>query len=159
MTASGPCSYTLRISSRVNIASIYQKYLRPSACCLADRGLSSNDRLTTAALSRWLQHERNSTDAAVPHLTRALPALGQVNGRMEGTPLLQWLCQRLRDPAGDVRSGVAEALGRIGEAVAQHPEVLSALVQAALHDTDELVRAQAAESFRRMGAAAAQHPE
>jgi HEAT repeat protein len=117
------------------------------------------DRLTTAALSRWLQHERNSTDAAVPHLTRALPALGQVNGRMEGTPLLQWLCQRLRDPAGDVRSGVAEALGRIGEAVAQYPEVLSALVQAVLHDTDELVRAQATESFRRMGAAAAQHSE
>ncbi len=125
---------------------------------LSDNQSAIVDRITTAAMSCWVRHERNSTDAAVPHLTRALPALGQVNGHMEGAPLLQWLCQRLRDPDGDVRSGAAEAVGQIGEAVTQHSEVLSGLV-VALHDRDELVRAKAAEAFRRVGAAAARHPE
>ncbi|MEM4725108.1 MAG: hypothetical protein QXP01_08870 [Candidatus Hadarchaeum sp.] len=47
------------------------------------------------------------------HLTRTLPALGQINGRMDGTPLLEWLCQRLQDPEWGVRLGLAKALERM----------------------------------------------
>jgi HEAT repeat protein len=115
------------------------------------------DHLTTATFARWLRYETHNTATAVPHLTRALPALAQVNGRIAAVPFLQWLCLRLHDTNANVRSAIAEALGHIGESVAQYSDVLSALV-AALHDRDVLVRAKAAETLRRVGEAAAQHP-
>ena len=120
---------------------------------------ASVDRLSTAVLTHWLQYERNSTEPVVTHMTRALPALGQLNGRREGITFLHWFCQQLRASSGEVRAGVAKALGRIGTVVAQYPEILSELEHILLHDVDELVRAQAAETFRRIGVAAAQHPQ
>jgi HEAT repeat protein len=144
---------------------VFRYRLALAALCLPEIRLTIGnnqsalvDRITTATFSCWLRHERNGTDAAVPHLTRVLSALGQVNGRMEGTPLLQWLCQRLHDANRDVRSGATKALGQIGEGIAQHPEVLSALVTA-LHDKDELVRSQGARALGQMGAAAVPHPD
>src|SRR5919197_6180157 len=72
---------------------VFSCRLALAALCLPEVGSTMSDtqsalvgRITTAAFSCWLRYERNSTAAAVPHLTRALPALGQVNGHMEGTP-------------------------------------------------------------------------
>ena len=115
------------------------------------------DRITARAFSQWLAHETRSTTATVSHLTRALPALRQANGRMENVPLVEWLCHRLRDVNADVRSAVTEALGQIGEGIAGDSTALSGLV-AALQDKDVLVRAKTVDAFRRVGAAAAQHP-
>lgn len=52
------------------------------------------------------------TAGAVPHLTRALPALAQVNGKVEGVPLLDHLAELLRDPDGEVRGAAAGAVGK-----------------------------------------------
>jgi hypothetical protein len=40
------------------------------------------DQITTAAFGTWWKHCGHGTDATVSHLARALPALGQVNGRV-----------------------------------------------------------------------------
>ena len=81
------------------------------------------DRITTATFSRWWEWEINGIAAAVPHLTHALPALGQVNGRMKGTPLLERLSERLRDENSEVREVAAGAVGKLG-AVAATPAIL-----------------------------------
>jgi len=94
--------------------------------------------LTTAAFSFWWQHCRSETVAAVPHLTRALPALGQVNelvgnettavelrevindssgNRWYGTPLLDLIAALSRDSDPFVRSAAADA---ISEKCSQH---------------------------------------
>lgn len=115
------------------------------------------ERITTAAFSFWLQHETKGTAATVPHFTRALPALGQVNGRMGGEPLLQRIAQQLRETKAEVRLSLIGALGKMGERVAQHPQALTALV-AALRDADEMVRAETTTAFRQIGRTAIVHP-
>ena len=77
--------------------------------------------ITKTAFSLWWEYHQNGTSAAVPHLTRMLPALAQINGSMEGTPLLAWCCQQLRDAAGRTR-GSGEGARRWG-GPAQHPDV------------------------------------
>ncbi len=70
------------------------------------------DRITTAAFSFWWECNINHT-AAVSHLTRALPALGQVNGHMNGTPLLQWIQQQLQHRNADIQRAAVRAVGQI----------------------------------------------
>ena len=137
-----------------------------AALCLPERRLAHSDhhaafvdRICTAAFTNWLQHEQNSTESVATHLTRALPALGQLNGHMGRITFLRWLRQQLRASSGEVRAGVAKALGLIGAAVAQDPEVHSDLERLLLHDPDELVRVQAAETFRRMGTVTVERPQ
>jgi HEAT repeat protein len=115
------------------------------------------ERITTTAFSLWLQHETKGTAATVPHFTRILPALGQVNGHMQGEPLLHRLSQQLREAKAEVRLSLIGALGRMGECVARHPQVLTALV-AALRDADEMVRAETTAALRHIGRAAIVHP-
>jgi HEAT repeat protein len=57
-----------------------------------------------------------------------------------------------------VRHAAAEALGKLGEAAAAHPEVIPALL-AALKDRDWPVRRAAAEALGELGGAAAAHHE
>ena len=145
---------------------LFNSRLALAALCLPEMQLASSDhhatfvdRISTTAFTNWLQHEQNSTEPVAIHLTRALPALGQLNERMGGIAFPHWLCQQLHASSGEVRAGVTKALGRMGTAVSQYPEVLLDLEHILLHDTDELVRAQAAEAFRQMGVTVAQYPQ
>ena len=100
------------------------------------------DNITTTSFSLWwLYHNRDR--AAVPHLTRMLPALAQVNGyfsrpgwEQERMPLLEWCCQQLHryysyeEPWVNRRA--ARALGQLGNAAARHPDILPTLLDRAL---------------------------
>ena len=141
---------------------VFRHRLALTALCLpeAQMGLDSNgsaiiDRITAAVFSQWLQYERKGTDPAVPHLTRALPALGQVNGRLNGVPLVEWCCRQLRNPQAGARHGIIKALGQIRETVAQYPEAFSALITQ-LQDPDVLVRSSTVKALRRIGPAGEQ---
>lgn len=119
--------------------------------------IAIQERITTTAFSFWLQHETKGTAATIPHFTRILPALGQVNNRRESNSLLLRISQQLRETKAEVRLSLIGALGRMGASVAQHPQVLAALV-ATLRDTDAMVRAETATAFRRIGKAIVAHP-
>jgi HEAT repeat protein len=116
------------------------------------------EQVTARVVSHWTRYERENTTVAVMQLTQTFPALGQVNGRIESIPFLQWLCRQLHDTDKEARARAAELLGYIGEAIVQHPEVLAALM-AALHDPEMFVRAEATEALRRIGAVAARHAD
>jgi hypothetical protein len=143
---------------------LFRHRLALAAMCLpevlgVDRQLASvADRITTEAITCWLQHEQRGTKAAIPHLTRALPILGVSNGCVKRTPLWQWLCQQLRKRHRTVRASAIEALGQMGEVVAQRSDVLSALV-AALQDRDALIRIRAVAALRRTGRMAGSSPQ
>jgi hypothetical protein len=110
------------------------------------------DRITSSAFTLWWEHNTNGTTAAVPHLTRALPALGQVNGQTNGVPLLELLCQRLRDQDARVRAAAARAVGGIG-AGAGTAAILARLAEL-LRDADWPVQSAAARAVGGIGAGA-----
>ncbi len=110
---------------------------------------SNINQITDAAFSFWLKHYKAGTLEALPHFAKALPSLAQVNGCVKGVSLLTLLCEWLRYAEEDVRYRAAEALGRMGEAAARHPDVLPLLV-AALRDARWPVRSSAAEALGRM---------
>jgi HEAT repeat protein len=144
---------------------VFRHRLALATRCLPELRLSSAknltdmvNRVTTAAFSFWSRHERQGTEATVPHFTRVFPALVQVNGSVEGTPLLQRLARQLQEKKEDVRIGAMRAVGLAGESVVQHPDILNA-VAAALRDADEMVRAEAAAALKQIGKAATISPE
>lgn len=144
---------------------LFRHRLGLAASCLSERiGTTSghtalNDRIVTTVLTQWEQHRRGNSDAAIPHITHALLTLGQVNGRIEGLSLFQWVQQRLRVASTeDLRAGVVELLGRLGAPTVQQPEGITALV-AALEDTATTIRAEAVMACHRIGAAAFQQPD
>lgn len=143
---------------------IFRHRLALAARCLPELRETTNasqvatqERITTASFALWLQHETKGTAATIPHFTRILPALGQVNSRKESNSLLLRISQQLRETKAEVRLSLIGALGRMGACVAQHPQVLTALV-ATLRDTDPMVRAETATAFRRIGKATVAHP-
>lgn len=142
---------------------IFRSRLAVAAQCLPEvqPALASSqapllDAITSEVCSLWFRHRQSMTDAAVPHLTRALPALGQLNGRIGKTPLLQWLTQQLREKDREVRAGAVEVLGRIGELAPEHPDIVAAY-ETALQDEDALVCSEAIAAVTRLGKSAAQH--
>jgi HEAT repeat protein len=114
------------------------------------------ERITSLAVSTWFAHAKAGTSAAVPHLTRAFPALGQVNGHFQGLSLLEWLCRRLREPTHSLQASAAEAVGHIGHVAASSPAVLMTLVET-IQSQDTFVAAKAVEAFRRLGPVALRH--
>jgi HEAT repeat protein len=156
----------LNLLADENTDDVFRHRLTLAVACLpalkatAHHALSTlMDHLTTCAFSLWWQHQVRYTEAAVPHLTRTLPALGEVQRQLVGAPLLEGLCQRLHEGNKRTRLCAAQALGLMGSAVAHHPGVLSALLYGVLHDKDERVRRSAAQALGQIGGAAAQHPE
>ena len=146
-------------------ADLFHCRLALAALCLpeAQAALQSNqaalvNQITKAVLSQWLHHEYNDTHPTVSHLTRALPALSHVDGHIDRTPLLNWLCTGARDPSGEVRAGMIKALGQTEEAQGWHAEVCATLV-AALQDVDPVVRSEAIDACRRMGRTTLKQPE
>ena len=53
------------------------------------------DRITETGFFLWWHHKERDTDSAIPQLRRSLTALGSVNGRVQGAPLLHWASRRL----------------------------------------------------------------
>ena len=142
---------------------LFKHRLALAAVCLPEVSLTGDrsdqvviDRITGLTLPAWFAHEKMGTSAVAPHLTRALPALGQVNGNLHGTPLLDWLCLQLREPQRDLQSSAAEALGHVGQAAAYSQTVLTALGET-IQGQDMFVAAKAIESLRRMGPVAIRH--
>jgi HEAT repeat protein len=143
------------------------------------------DDITTAVISLWWEHRLNvDTVAAIPHLTRALPALGQINARLkatpfvewfyrqvrhwdwsvwrvrETTPLIEWFCHQLQKTGWDWKWWkvvAVEALRAIGAPAAQHRQVLPALVEVALRD-HWVVRHAAAQALEVTGVGTARYP-
>lgn len=107
------------------------------------------DEITKDAFSLWWHHQRMNTARAVHALTRALPALGQVNGRIDGMPLLERLCQYMSSENNEERTAAAVAVGEMGSATAK-PEVFDALSRLLDRNLSEAVA-----TVRKMGAAAA----
>lgn len=144
---------------------LFHSRLALAALCLAESQTTALtheptllDRVTTAAFSHWWKHAVNGAGGAIPHLTQALPALGRCNGRMEGLPLLEWLCLQLRAKQSALRATAAEALGYMGEVVAHHQTVPEALA-ATFRDPEPFVRSRAIEAVRCMGASISEHPD
>ena len=116
------------------------------------------DRVTSEAFAAWLRYETRGAGAAVSHLARALPALKQLNGRIENTPLLHWLRLQLRDVDADVRAGLIEACACMGESLAAEADILAELA-VSLRDPDVFVRVRTTEALRRMGATTLRQPD
>jgi HEAT repeat protein len=76
------------------------------------------DRITTDAFRLWWDHHTRSLSkhaAPVPAvLDHVLPALGQVNGRVNRQPLLELICRYLRSEDKDEQATAVEIIGRIG---------------------------------------------
>jgi HEAT repeat protein len=128
--------------------------LSPAACAALTPLV---DRITAEAFSSWWRGwmEQPELARAAP-LARARRPLGEVNGRLAGMPLCDWLAAQLG--AGDPRArrAAAEAVGEIGSAAAT-PAVLDGLA-ATLASEEFVVRHAALEAARRLGSAAARPP-
>lgn len=133
----------------------------PEALAKLGQQPSVSDRITNEMLAVWVQHEQEETLPTVSHFTRTLPALGQVEGKIAGIPLLDWCCQQLRELNPDSRAAAVELMGLIGETVARRPVVLVLLTKI-LRDsrTDVVARAKTVTALRRIGPVASQqHPD
>ena len=142
---------------------LFQHRLALAAVCVPEVSLMTDRsyqaviaRITNLAVPAWFAHTKAGTSAVVPHLTRALPALGQANSSLHGTTLLDWLCRQLREPRHDLQSSAAEALGHMGHVAAHSHTVLTALGDT-IQGQDTFVAAKAVEALRRMGSVATRH--
>jgi HEAT repeat protein len=88
---------------------------------------------------------------------RSIELAGRLGPVVRQGNLIPALLVALEDQDEDVRGAAGEALGRLREAAAAHPEVIPAFL-AALEDQDEDVRWAAAEALGKLGEAAAAHP-
>jgi HEAT repeat protein len=143
---------------------LFRHRLALAAACLPEalsklgQQPSVADRITGELLAMWMQHDQKETLPAVSHFTRTLPALGQVNGKVAGIPLLEWCCQQLCELNPALRAAAVELVGLIGETVARRPIVLTLLTEI-LRDsrTDVVARAKTVTALRRIGPATLQH--
>lgn len=87
------------------------------------------DEIATTAFSLWYDNHRIQIRVATPAaLSRALPALIQINGQKNGVPLLEWICQNLSSKNEAEQAAAVEALSSLGSAAATHG-VLGRLAQ------------------------------
>ncbi|MEW6208824.1 MAG: HEAT repeat domain-containing protein [Acidobacteriota bacterium] len=109
------------------------------------------DRITGEAFLLWREHNKKYTADAVSNLRQALSSLAQVNGKVEGLPLLDWILARLksRSDLGET----AEAVEGIGSAAARD-DILDQLALL-LRDKEWQVRQAAALAVVGIGSAAA----
>jgi hypothetical protein len=137
---------------------LHRHRLALAAHCLAelpsgDQGSSLVDEIADEVIRCWLGHRELETDLAVPHLTRALAAVGQIWPRWTGggrwVSRLRAVCRhrspRTREMASALLAGLgmgwaAPALGRLLELT---------------RDGDASVRWSAAAALKALGPAAA----
>jgi HEAT repeat protein len=131
-----------------------------AAACLAEVPVECRDSwadaVTTAVYDGYWGDLWDGRAEALPHFEIAWAAVGAVNGRVRGKPLIDLLCDGLRKES--LRCKSAEALGRMGPMVARYSEVLLALL-IALHDPDWRLSESVAEALGRIGEAAARYPK
>jgi HEAT repeat protein len=131
-----------------------------AACCLAELRpdyLQTErlraDRVTADTLSSWWvlrSHFPAVVGTAGP--TRALGALGQVNGRIDGIPLTDWICRRLGAPDVATREAAAAAVIEMGRDVPVSRLLIG--LGGLLEDPDPAVRKVALEAVKGLGPAA-----
>ena len=110
------------------------------------------DGIATEVVTRWVEHQREMTEDAVAHLTRALSAVGQTSRRGIGDT--RWGMRLLtlsRDTDGRLRWAAAGALGGLGASAAPALDRLLELIR----DEDWSVREAAARALGGLGASAA----
>ena len=163
---------------------VFRHRLALAASCLSELSTANRqvyaahvDQITTAAFGMWWKHCERNTNALVSHLTQALPALGQVNGRVpyelphytgkgqrslptpagrDGIFLQEWLVQQLGAEDARVRWAAVRAVERLGSAAATEP-FLAALARLLAHN-DADVRWAAVQAVKGLGSAAATEP-
>lgn len=115
-------------------------------------------RIRTSILSYWEQQRSSGSDAAIPHLTQALPGLGSIRQPENVEHLQLWLQQRWRSSQVENRMRAIELIGRIGGALMQHEGVLNIMVTA-LRDPELQIRIEAVASCQRIGAPIINNPQ
>ena len=112
------------------------------------------DQITSDAISLLWKSGINFHDEAFMHLRRTLPALGQVNGRIDGDrPLLDWLGRQLLIKGETRRRLAIDIVGNMGN-IAAVPIILTRLVMS-LRDKSTYLRDSAARAIEKLGSAAA----
>jgi hypothetical protein len=106
------------------------------------------NQITEETFTLWEQRMKYYGEAAVPHLNRALPVLGQMNGQVNGEQLMELLFKLLHASVFSVRIAM-QALKAMGE-VAATPQVIEQLL-ITLNDSDIYVCSSAAETLGAMG--------
>lgn len=123
---------------------MFRHRLALAAQCMAELDVDQRERasellaqITKQVFELWWEY-KNTTEPAVMHLTRALPALAQVNAQMGSERLLDSIAALLRHDDIGVRSDAATAVSALGPAAAT-PEILAGLLSVLRHtDTDML---------------------
>jgi hypothetical protein len=100
-------------------------------------------RIAEDVLNLWWTHQEQ--DFSLRYINGCLPAIAQSNP----ASVFPMILERLGDADWMVRWRAAAALGRMGEAVAQQPEVVATLVTC-LRDAAAVVRWSAAEALGRI---------
>ncbi len=109
-------------------------------------------QITTNVFTLWRGYQQNDTTGAVPHLTAALPALGQVNAQVRsGISFLVQVWELLIAENEVVRRAAILTIGALGSA-AMTPEIFTAL-RTMLGDRD--VREVAATTIENLDSVAA----
>jgi|GEM_PF-1455661 len=116
------------------------------------------NQITTTAFLFWWEHCAE-TDVAISHLTKTLPALAQVDGEVDGIPLLTLLCKWLRDEDRKESLRTADVLVQMGKVATRHPDVIPTLIECALHNEDQAVRSRAVGALGQIDETAARHPD
>ena len=91
------------------------------------------DRIVSSVGELWWRHVTKGDQATIPHIANVLPAIGRVNGRWNGEPVLDRLANLLDGPP-DVHLAALKTIEWMGSPAAS-PEILDRL-EACL-DTDD----------------------
>jgi HEAT repeat protein len=116
------------------------------------------NQITTSTLQLWYGRQDETTGVAGKELTRALPALAQVNGEFRDNPLLVQLSKQVRQRWGQWPTD-AEALRLMGTVAVQRSDIIATLVEIARHGKYDKDRTAAARVLGAMGAMAVNHAE
>lgn len=136
----------------------FRHRLALAARCLADIPTEKRaaihdfvDRVGTLLVEEWTRYQQGEVIVAVPHLTRSLPALGQIEATVEGLPLFEDVAARLGARAIQARKDGALLAGCLGTSVG--PLVIERLI-ALIRGRDGEVRSLALWALGRLGPAA-----
>jgi HEAT repeat protein len=106
------------------------------------------DQITTAAFQFWWRQQRHGTTRFTRWFGSVPGILGQLNGRVKDTPLLELLEKRLRHWREDIRQTATRMVGDVGVA-ALTPGIRERLEELVFEGTSESKRFTAKRSMNR----------